>query len=112
MKLSRKEWLKKFLELFDNNMPTIAYRKHLRIMGRDINAHVKRVDKYREELKTLEREEEKLVRLERMRADRQARLIKERIERERLAAEAAMRAEEENDGREDEQGDGEVSGSD
>lgn len=95
MKLSRKEWLKKFLELFDNNRPTIEYRKFLRILGKDINAHVKRVDQYRKELKTLEREEEKLVWLERMRAARQARLIKERLERERLAA--AARAEEESD---------------
>jgi len=79
--MTRKEWLEKFLWLFDNGRPTVEYRKYLRIMGRDINKHVKLVDVYRRQLKDIleeedrqEKEKQKIT--ERMRKAREARLKK------------------------------------
>lgn len=57
--MTRKEWLEKFLELADSGAPTVAYRKHLRIMLNDLPPHIKNIGKYRKELAELREQERK-----------------------------------------------------
>jgi len=51
--MNRKEWLETFLRLADKGANTLEYRRYLRIMAKDLPAHVRAMDNYRRELNEL-----------------------------------------------------------